>query len=222
MKTATVQFLFAILVLTSPFIQAAEFSFSQTEAREQEEETAKEDASKNLIQELLATPCSKGLKNKKTAIIIAEKNTEGGYETEQKNYGLHFAEINRRLREVGLKTYTQEEITAQIHGAEMQAFMNNDPDAQISAASRLGASFILRGLIESRVSFNPVAKVNEVHMTMTFSLVNSAGKSVADVTEEAESYSGADTTSTALALVKEKADLVVATLYSEYCKNAKS
>lgn len=64
-------------------------------------------------------------------------------------------------------------------------------------------------------------KVNEVHVTMTFTLVTSSGKSVASVTEESESYSGSDTTGTALALVREKADLVVAQLYSEYCQNAK-
>lgn len=202
-------------------VAASEFSFSETEAREEAEEVEAEVAASKLIQELLATPCSRTLKNRKTALVIAERKSEGGIETEQKNYGLHFGEINRCLQEIGLRTYTQEEIAAQIRNAEVQALMNNDPDAQISAASRLGASFILRGIIESRTSFNPVAKVNEVHVTITFSLVDASGKSVANVSESADSFSGADTTSVALELVKSKADLVVAKLYSEYCENAR-
>ena len=56
---------------------------------------------------------------------------------------------------------------------------------------------------------------------MSFTLVAASGKSVANVSEEAESWAGSDTTGAALALVKEKADLVVAKLYGEYCENAK-
>lgn len=211
----------AVAVLCVPVAQAKPFSFSEAEERQKAEDQQEKDATRHYIQDLLDTPCSKNLKDRKTAIIIGERNSEGGYQTDQTNYGLHFAEINGRLRQLGMRTYTPEEIKAQIRAAETTAFLNNDPDAQISAASRLGASFILRGLIDSRTTFNPVVKVNEVHVTMTFTLVTSSGKSVASVTEESESYSGSDTTGTALALVREKADLVVAQLYSEYCQNAK-
>jgi len=217
----SVRFLLAAFLAFGAIAHARDFSFSETEAREKAEEQETTAEAQELINQLLATPCSKNLKGRKTAVIIAERNVDGGYVTNQSNYGLHFAEINRRLRDLGLRTYTPEEIKAQIRAAEVQAYMNNDPDAQISAASRLGASFILRGLIESRSSFNPVAKVNEVHVTMSFTLVSAAGKSVASVSESAESWAGSDTTGVALSLVKEKADLVVAKLYSEYCANAK-
>lgn len=198
-----------------------EFSFSETEAREEAEEKQAEEEGRALIEALLATPCSGRLKGAKTAVMVAERTTDGGYETDQSSYGLHFSEINHRLRALGLRTCTPQEIMAQIQKAELEAFFNNDPDAQISAASRLGASFVLRGLIDSRTTFNPIAKVNEVHVTMSFTLVTSGGKNVASVTEDVESYSGSDTAGMALSLVREKADLVVAKLYSQYCSSAK-
>jgi hypothetical protein len=210
-----------VALLLGPGAYAKGFSFSATEAQEESEEQQVKEEAKKLIEKLLATPCSKGLKNRKTAVIIAERTTKGGYETNQSSFGLHATEINRRLRDLGLRTYSPKEIMAQIQAAEIAAFMNNDPDAQISAASRLGASFTLRGLIESRVTHNTVANVNEVHITMTFTLITSSGKTVANVSEEAESYAGSDTSGIALSLVREKAGLVVAKLYSEYCQNAK-
>jgi len=216
-----IAFLLTLPLLLMGSALATDFSFSESEANDKADEQQAQSEARELINSLMATPCSKNLKDKKTAIIISERSTDGGYVTNQSNYGLHFAEINRRLKDIGLRTYTQEEIKGQIRAAEVKAFMENDPDAQMSAASRLGASFILRGLIESRTTFNPVAKVNEVHLSMSFTLVAASGKSVASVSEEAESWAGSDTTGAALALVKEKADLVVAKLYSEYCENAK-
>lgn len=94
------------------------FSFSKTEEREKAEEQQQKDATRHYIQDLLDTPCSKGLKDRKTAIIIGERNSDGGYQSDQTNYGLHFAEINGRLRQLGMRTYTPEGIKAQIRAAD--------------------------------------------------------------------------------------------------------
>ena len=116
-----------------------------------------------------------------------------------------------------MNTYTQEEITQQIAQAEIEAAMQNDPDAAITAASRLGASFILRGLISSRSQRNPIINVHEVFVDMGFTLVTAEGRSVSDASASGDSYSGRDTLTAALRLVRQDADRVVAELYHDYC-----
>jgi hypothetical protein len=59
--------------------------------------------------------------------------------TTQSSYGPHFNAINKRLRALGLNTYTQEEIRAQIAQAETDAYFRNDPDAALNASKKLGA-----------------------------------------------------------------------------------
>jgi hypothetical protein len=140
-----------------------------------------------------------------------------GGEEPQAAYGLLFNQINQRLRNVGLKTYSQSEIASQVAQAEMEAFLNNDMDAAAGAASRLSASFILKGVIATRTEINPVLNINEVFLTMAFTLVDASGRIVSDVTARGDAYSGQDTLAVALELVKEQADTVVARLYSDYC-----
>ena len=127
---------------------------------------------------------------------------------------------NHRLRALGLKTYTQEEIRAQIAQAELEAHFRNDPDAAINASKKLGASFILRGLITTQTGINPVLKINEVAVHMGFTLVSAGGKTLSSVAARDESYSGTDTLGMALTLVNEQADEVVAKLYNDYCRAA--
>lgn len=196
------------------------FTFSGAEQKRSQEDADKKAKEADEIQALLNTPGGAKLKNRKTALVVAERH-EGHIVSGSSKYGPMYTEINQRLRRLGLKTYTQEEINGQIAQAQREAFFSNDPDSAISAASRLGASFIIKGLIESRARVNPVAKVNEVSVTIAFTLVDSSGKVLASVNAENESWSGADTVSTALDLVREKADWVVAKLYGDYCRNAK-
>jgi len=96
----------------------------------------------------------------------------------QENYGPHFRAINNRLRMLGLTTYTPEEIRRQIAQAEIDAYFRNDPDAALSAARRLGASFILRGLITAQATFNPLVRVNQVSINMDFTLTGANGRIV--------------------------------------------
>ena len=62
--------------------------------------------------------------------------------------------------------------------------------------------------------------VNQVSVNMGFTLTGSNGRVISNVDANSSSYSGADVQRMALTLVNEKADEVVAELYSDYCRNA--
>jgi hypothetical protein len=192
------------------------FKFSQPDTAAQQQEQARQ----YRIADLLATPCRDDLKGKKIMVIIGEVQSNGVVSAEQKNYGPHFQAINARLRYLGLTTYTPEEIRKQIAQAEIDAYFRNDPDAALAAAKRLGASFILRGLITSDAQRNAVIPVNQVSITMGFTLTASNGRMISDVSADAASYAGTNVSKMALTLVEEQADEVVARLYSDYCRNA--
>jgi hypothetical protein len=153
-------------------------------------------------------------------VIIGEVQSNGYIAAQQQNYGPHFQAINARLRSLGLATYTPEEIRRQIAQAEIDAYFRNDPDAALSAAKRLGASFMLRGLISSQAVMNPVVRVNQVSVNMGFTLTGANGRIISDTGASSSSYAGADVSSMALTLVNEQADEVVARLYGDYCRNA--
>lgn len=168
----------------------------------------------------LSTPCRAELKGKKIMVVIGEQQSDGYIVAQQQNYGPHFEAINARLRSLGLRTYTPEEIRAQVKQAEIDAYFKNNPDAALSAAKRLGASFVLRGLITAQSTRNPMMRVNQVEVGMGFTLAAADGRIVSDVGASAASYAGANVAQMALTLVNEQADLVVARLYGDYCRNA--
>lgn len=192
------------------------FKFSQ----EDNSAKAKEEARQQAIAERLSTPCRDQLKDKKIMLIIGEQQVGGGILANQENYGPHFQVINQRLRALGLRTYTPEEIKKQIAQAEIDAYFKGNPDAALSASRRLGASFVLRGLIASQASVNPVIRVNEVTVNLGFSLADSGGHMISDATAQGGSFSGSDIRSAAARLINEKADDVVSKLYSDYCSQA--
>lgn len=206
-----------LLILLSPSWVMA-FSFSGVE---EEEQQARKVAAKKFRQRTaIPKSCSDELKKQKIAVIIGETHVSGRIRPIlMSNYGLHFQIINKRLRKLGLKTYTQEEITAQIVQEEMTAALNNDPDAALSATERLGANFILRGVIRSRSQINPIVNAHEVFVNMSFTLSDASGQTVADASAGGDSWSGADTLSISLDIVREKAYGVVRKLYSQYCKH---
>ena len=168
----------------------------------------------------LSTPCRAELKNKKIMVVIGERQSNGYLSADQRNYGPHYEAINGRLRALGLRTYTPEEIRRQIAQAEVDAMMRNDPDAALSASKRLGASFVLRGLISAQASQNLVIAVNQVSVDMAFTLTGSDGRPISTADARSASYAGADVARMALTLVNEQADEVVARLYSDYCTRA--
>ncbi len=205
-----------LAMLPAGLADAQGFKFSQPDTAAK----ATEDARQDLIAQQLSTPCRADLKGKKIMLVIGEVQSNGWISAQQQNYGPHFQAINARLRGLGLLTFTPEEIRRQIAQAEIDAYFRNDPDAALSAAKRLGASFILRGLISAEASRNPIIPVNQVAVNMGFTLSGANGRIISDTQASSSSYSGADISRMALTLVNEKADEVVARLYADYCSQA--
>src|SRR5689334_16550619 len=211
---------FAILLtlaaLAAGSAAAEGFKFSQPD----EADRAESEARQNRIAEQLSTPCRADLKGKKIMVVIGEVRSNGVIYAQQQNYGPHFQAINSRLRGLGLRTYTPEEIRQQIAQAEIDAYFHNDPDAALSASKRLGASFVLRGLISSQAQPNLMMNVNQVSVNMDFDLAGSNGRQISTARAHSSSYAGADVSHMALTLVDENADEVVAKLYADYCTHA--
>jgi len=200
-------------LLWSVAVAAWAFSFSEYEAAEQQEDQARQQA---MIQQI-STPCRAVLRNKKIAVLIGERHENAYRAVNYRDYGPHFDEINARLRQLGLSTYPQKDIDAQIAHAEMVAVLNNDPDAALAASQRLGAHFLLRGLIESRAHFNPVAGANEVFVELRFTLTGPKGRVISSTTARGDAWAGQDTTAMAWTLIRENAERIVADLYYDYC-----
>ena len=192
------------------------FKFNQPDEADRQEQLDKQ-AKDDRIRAQLSTPCKAAIKDRKIMVLIGERQSNGVIAAEQQNYGAHFNAINNRLRVLGLKTYTPEEIRRQIAQAEVDAYLKNDQEAMLSAAKRLGASFVLRGLISSQATKNPMMNVNQVAVNMQFTLSGN-GKIISETEAHSASYAGADVGRMALTLVNEQADEVVATLYEDYCR----
>ena len=204
------------IVVAAGLAHAQGFSFSKPD----DDERAGREARESRIAAQLSTPCRSDLRNRKIMVVIGERQSNGYVFAEQQNYGPHYEAINRRLRALGLRTYTPEEIRRQIAQAEIDAVMRNDPDAALSASKRLGASFVLRGLITAQASGNRVIAVNQVSVDMGFTLTGSDGRPISTASARSASYAGADVARMALTLVEEQADEVVAQLYADYCSKA--
>jgi len=205
-----------VQVASEPALAAQGFKFSQ----EDESDRLEQEARQSKIAEELSTPCRAALKDKKIMVIIGVRQSNGYIAAQQQNYGPHFQSINARLRALGLKTYTPDEIRRQIAQAEIDAYFKNDPDAMLNASKRLGASFVLRGLISSEATRNPMMAVNQVTVNMKFTLYGSDGRLISDTEASSGSYAGANIERMALTLVNEKADEVVPALYADYCRKA--
>jgi hypothetical protein len=218
LHTALVVSLLMAASLASP-AAAQGFKFSNPDPIDQQEKQEK-DAAQTTATEQILTPCRADLKNKKIMVLIGERQSNGYIAAQQQNYGPHFQAINRRLQALGLRTYTPEEIRRQIAQAEIDAYFRNDPDAALSASKRLGASFVLRGLISSQATQNRMINVNQVSVDMDFTLAGANGRPISDARASTASYAGADVSKMALTLVNEKADEVVPKLYADYCRNA--
>ena len=213
-------FLLTLLIPIAIGSAAAQgFKFSQPDDADKADKAASE-ARQDRIAEDLATPCRADLKGKKIMVVIGQRQSNGVVAAHQQNYGQHFQAINTRLRALGLRTFTPEEIKAQVAQAEIDAYFRNDPDAALAAAKRLGASFVLRGLISSDAARNAVIPVNQVSVSMGFTLTGGNGKTLSNVEANSSSFAGADVQRMALTLVNEQADEVVARLYADYCRNA--
>ncbi len=189
------------------------FKFSNEDNAEKAQEAEKQAK----VQALLASPCRAKIKNQKIMVLIGESR-DGYLQTAQTRFTGHFDALNARLQRLGLKTTTQAQITAQVAQAEIDAYFKNDPDAALGASKRLAAQYILRGLITSQAGYNTIVRVNQVSIRMAFTLTDAHGKILSQVSADNASYAGVDTSGMALTLINEKADEVVAQLYSDYCR----
>jgi hypothetical protein len=204
-----------LLAALPPVSRAQGFKFSD-DAKAQAAEQAER---QQRIDTQLATPCRDRIKNRKIMVLIGEE-VNGVVQARQAAFSPHFDAINSRLRNLGLRTYTQEEIRKQVAQAEIDAYFKNDPDAALSAAKRLAANYTLKGLISARAMRNPMMPVNQVAVSLQFVLTGADGRRVAQAEAQSQSYSGADVQGMALTLINEQAEEVVARLYSEYCQQA--
>ncbi len=197
--------------------QAQGFKFSDTPASPDAAAQAQRDTA---TASQLATPCRDKIRNRKIMVLIGEESN-GSVLAGQGRFSRHVQAVNGRLAGLGLKTYSPEQIRKQVAQEEIDAYFKNDPDRALSAARRLAAQYVLRGVIASRAVRNPIVNVNQVSVAMDFTLTDAAGKAVSTASAHGESYAGTDTAGMALALIEEHADEVVARLYSDYCRNAR-
>jgi hypothetical protein len=198
--------------------QAQGFKFSQEDPAQQAEKAAAAERQAR-VQAQLTAPCRAKIKDQKIVVLIGEERN-GAILASQASYNTHINAINQRLQSLGLKTYSPEEIRKQIAQAEINAYFRNDPDAAISASRRLAAQYILRGLIATQTTRNPVVNVNQVIIHMDFTLTGANGKMISHANAKNESFAGRDTMGMALTLINERADEVVAQLYTDYCQKA--
>jgi hypothetical protein len=200
------------------FAQAQGFKFSNPSA-EAAADAAADARRQATIDAQLSTPCRDRIKNRKIMVLVGEERN-GRVVAQQAGFTRHVEAINARLRNLGLKTYSAEEIRRQVAQEEIDAYFKNDPDRALSAAKRLSAQYVLRGLIASQATHNAMVNVNQVNVAMDFTLSDSAGRPVSTATAKNASYAGSDVSGMALTLIEERADEVVAQLYSDYCRKA--
>ncbi len=210
-RTLLLSLLLGLLLAFSA--QAQGFKFSDEDQADKAEEMEKNAR----INSLLSTPCRAKIKNQKIMVLIGESRN-GLINARQSAYNAHINAINSRLKAMGLRTYTQEQIRQQVAQAEIDAYFKNDPDAALNASKKLAANYILRGVIETQATRNLMVNVNQVNINMAFTLTGANGKLISQTSASNASYAGADTSGMALTLINESADEVVATLYSDYCR----
>ncbi len=210
---------FWLILLTSLLISIPAFGqgfkFSDEGSAEKDQDAQR----KAQVQSLLGTPCKARLKNQKILVLIGQMQ-DGYVNAAQSGFSPHFDAINRRLQAVGLRTATQEQIRAQVKQAEIDAYFKNDADAALGASKRMAAQFVLRGLISTSASYNRMVNVNQVTVSMAFTLTGANGKILSQANAESSSYAGQDVGGMALTLINEQADEVVAQLYSDYCSKS--
>ena len=201
------------------FAQAQGFKFSNPPpgAAADAQAQAQRDAT---IDAQLSTPCRDRIKNRKIMVLVGEQ-MNGYVMARQGGFTRHVEAINSRLRNLGLRTYSAEEIRRQVAQEEIDAYFKNDPDRALSAAKRLSAQYVLRGVIDSQATRNTMVNVNQVNVAMNFTLADAAGRPVSTAAASNASYAGSDVSGMALTLIEERADEVVAQLYSDYCRNAR-
>ncbi len=229
MKLSSGLALLVIFFATLTPYSAFPFSFSEEAEKESAAETT---GPRNSLAQL---HCPKSLKAAKIATMIGEIHREGttgldGYngsfmtsnahDRDSKNsvYGNLVDELNGGFHQLGLQTYTAAEINAQIAKVEQEAVLNNDLDAAVSAAERLSANFMLKGIISTRSQINRVVNIDEVFVTINLSLLDHSGNLIATAQINETTFSDANILATIQKLVKKQSREITYQLFKDYCK----
>ena len=228
--------LYAILLLLFAVLRppGASFSFSFSEYERQEAAGQNDPQSVSLAQ----LRCPPSLKKAKIATMIGETHKDsrghaGFYgsfltsdapewdsrnRTDKSVYGRLVDDLNQGFKQLGLRTYSTEEINAQVARAEQEAFLNNDLDAAISAADRLSADFMLKGIISTRTQVNRVVNVDEVFVTINLSLFDKSGRQISSSMASETSFSDADVLATIQKLIQNQSHAITYQLFRDYCR----
>ncbi len=220
-----------ILLLLPAALHA--FSFSEYENKENGAEQNSAPLSPDEF------PCTKSLASKKIATVIGEihrnqwtgrygyfgyfttpddPDWDNRFGTKKPVYGDLADDLNRTFNRLGLKTYTAEQINDQIAKEEQEAFLNNDLDAAMTAAERLSADFVLKGLISTRTQVNKVVNVDEVFVTIDLVLMDRNGGILASAQISQTAFSDADIQATLQDMVQKQANNITRELFKDYCK----
>lgn len=195
------------------------FKFSNPSPGEQQEAGEQQHKQARIAQQL-STPCRERIRNRKIMVLVGEERN-GGVVAPQGSFTRHVEAINARLQALGLKTYSAEQIRRQIAQEEVDAYFRNEPDRALSASKRLAAQYVLKGVIATHAFRNESVNVNQVNVALDFTLSDAAGRPVSAARATNASYAGVDIAGMALQLIEERADEVVAQLYSDYCGKAR-
>ena len=212
-------FSFIIFLLLSLYASLAwSFSFGAYEQQSQEAEQSQERAEQLEIAMLLATPCSKRLKNQTTAFVLTQKHSQHFYMMNSAQDGPVYEFINGKLNRLGLKTLSPQQIEDAIAGAEAQAFLSNDMDAAASAAERLKAKFVIKGQVITSQRRNPVVGIDEISVTLVFTLSDERGRIISNARAQETVFSDSNISATLLTLVEKQGEKIVAQLYGDFCQ----
>jgi len=221
----------AAVFLLSVLSAAPCFGFSFSEYEKESAETASD---QNPLSKIT---CSGALKHKKLAVLIGENHKDKGtqkkirsyrvygshsledkFGTDKSVYGELVGNLNSGFRELGLKTYTPQQINEQIARQEQEAFLNNDLEAAMSAADRLKADFMLKGLISTLTQHNKVVKIDELFITISLSLTDRNGKLISSARVSETAFSDADIGATVQKMVEDQSRIIIYQLFNEYCQ----
>lgn len=212
---------------------AFSFSFSEDAQKESASETT---GTKNSLASL---HCPKSLKAAKIVTMIGEIHRDdrtgldrfygsfmapnspdwtSRFGTKKSVYGNLVDELNGGFQQLGLKTNTTAEINAQIARVEQEAVLNNDLDAAVSAADRLSANFMLKGIISTHSQINRVVNIDEVFVTINLSLLDRKGNLISTAQINETAFSDADILATIQKLVKNQSREITYQLFKDYCK----
>jgi len=91
----------------------------------------------------------------------------------------------------------------------------------VSAADRLSANFMLKGIISTRSQINRVVNIDEVFVTINLSLLDRSGNLISSAQINETTFSDADVLNTIQKLVKKQSQEITYQLFKDYCRGGK-